>query len=315
MAGCCLPEMPDGGQSHPDAAPSATPSTAAGSLLSFATARIKGGRIQVGTSRPLLEQDGEGPVRFVRVGDFDLSVSAVTNAEFRQFVESTGYVTEAERLGWSYVFYQFVEKDMPTTGVVGAEWWRRVEGAAWSAPFGPGSSIDDILDHPVVHIAWEDAVQFCAWAGGRLPTEAEWEHAARGGRPDPIYPWGDAAPSDAFTPCNIWQGRFPQENTVIDGYAGLAAAVSFEPNGYGLYNMAGNCWEWTADTFRVRSLKRSAASLNAAARQEERKVLKGGSYLCHASYCHRYRIAARMGSTGDSTTGHIGFRVAFDPAI
>ncbi|WP_338111014.1 formylglycine-generating enzyme family protein [Rhizobium cauense] len=284
-------------------------------LGSGETVKIEGGRVTVGTNRPYLTLDGEGPERLVRVNPFMLAVSAVTNEEFAAFVAETGYVTEAERLGWSYVFYQFLNGDFPTSGVVGAEWWRRVDGANWASPCGPGSSIEGIQKMPVVHVSWQDAVDYCRWVGGRLPSEAEWEHAARGGRSRALYPWGNEHPSDQFTPCNIWQGTFPNYNSAADGYRGLAPSVSFEPNGYGLYNMAGNCWEWTSDIFRVRSLRKASKSLNSSARQEEKKVLKGGSYLCHASYCHRYRIAARMGSTGDSTTGHIGFRVAFDPPL
>ncbi|MEF0942271.1 formylglycine-generating enzyme family protein [Rhizobium sp. BR 362] len=271
---------------------------------------MPGGRVLVGTRKPLLPFDGEGPVRTVQIEDFRLSVGAVTNAEFARFVRETGYVTEAERLGWSYVFYTFVDGSIPTKGVVGAEWWRRIEGANWAAPFGPQTSAGD--DLPVVHVSWQDATDYARWVGGRLPTEAEWEHAARGGLREPIYPWGDEHPTEAFTPCNIWQGDFPRHDSGADGYAGLAPAISFERNGYGLHNMSGNCWEWTADAFRIRSMRKEAVAANRAAKEEGKKLLKGGSFLCHASYCHRYRIAARMGTTGDSTTGHIGFRVAFD---
>ncbi|WP_132558150.1 formylglycine-generating enzyme family protein [Rhizobium sullae] len=308
MKSCCLPTE----ISKRSDAGSPAPVHRALSPVSVDKAQIPGGLVLVGTDRPYLPADGEGPVRKLRLKPFLLARAAVSNSQFADFIAATNYITEAEQLGWSYVFYQHVDPKVATSGVVGAEWWRRVEGACWHAPFGPGSDVEALKDHPVVHISWQDAVQFAAWVGGRLPSEAEWEHAAKGGLSGAIYPWGDRHPDDDFTPCNIWQGRFPEFDSGFDGYKGLAPSASFEPNGFGLYNMAGNCWEWTADVFRVRSLRKTSQSLNAMARQESRRVLKGGSFLCHASYCHRYRIAARMGSTGDSTTGHIGFRVAFD---
>jgi formylglycine-generating enzyme required for sulfatase activity len=274
---------------------------------------IPGGRAEIGTDHPLIAADGEGPRRFQRVKPFRLGATAVTNAEFMGFAEATGFVTEAERFGWSFVFYAHLEAAEATAGVVGTEWWRRVDGACWRAPFGPASNIAARLDHPVVHVSWNDAMAFAAWAGGRLPSEAEWEHAARGGLAGSVYPWGDRPPDDtAFQPCNIWQGRFPDYDTGADGYAGLAPARAFAPNGYGLYNMSGNCWEWTAESFRVRSLKAAARAANARAAEAGLKLLKGGSHLCHASYCHRYRIAARSGNTPDTSTGHIGFRLAFE---
>jgi formylglycine-generating enzyme required for sulfatase activity len=274
---------------------------------------IPGGMAEVGTDKPYIPLDGEGPVRHVRIRPFLIGATAVTNAEFAEFVAATGFVTEAERFGWSFVFHHYVEGPKETAGVVGIEWWRRVDGAAWNHPNGPASSIDGKEDFPVVHVSWNDSVAFAAWAGGRLPTEAEWEHAARGGLKGTIYPWGDEHPTDAGPyRCNIWQGRFPDLDEGGDGHRGLAPARSFEPNGYGLFNMNGNCWEWNADAYRVRSLKREAKAVNDKARAENRKLLKGGSHLCHASYCHRYRIAARMGNTPDSTTGHTGFRLAFD---
>lgn len=309
MTGCCLSSQSSDRSGSTEPVASVSPTSKPPEIT---TARIEGGRIPVGTDQPILPFDGEGPIRLVRINSFHLSIAAVTNAQFAAFVAATDYITEAERLGWSYVFYQFLDGRVPTSGVVGAEWWRRIEGACWAAPFGPGSSFEGLEDFPVTHVSWQDAVDYCRWVGGRLPSEAEWEHAARGGLLRPVYPWGDRHPTDSFTPCNIWQGRFPDYNSGIDGHIGLAPAISYEPNGYGLYNMAGNCWEWTSDAFRVRSLKKRSREANASAQQGSRKVLKGGSYLCHASYCHRYRIAARMGSTGDSTTGHIGFRVAFD---
>ncbi|WP_416347054.1 formylglycine-generating enzyme family protein [Devosia sp.] len=272
---------------------------------------IPGGDVWVGTATPLHGNDGEGPPRRQRIAPFRMSVTTVTNDQFGQFVAATGYVTEAERFGWSYVFYAEVSGVAATAGVVGAEWWRNVEGASWKTPFGPTSSLDGRQEYPVVHVSWNDARAFAAWAGGRLPSEAEWEHAARGGLPDPIYPWGDRAPDDtSFMPCNIWQGAFPYRNLALDGYFGLAPARCFAPNGYGLFAMSGNCWEWSAEPYRVFSLRESGRRANGAG--DGRKLLKGGSYLCHASYCHRYRIAARMGNTPDSTTGHTGLRLVFD---
>jgi sulfatase modifying factor 1 len=274
---------------------------------------IPGGLAEVGTDTPFLPDDGEGPRRSVRVNPFQIDEAAVTNRRFRAFVEATGYVTEAERFGWSFVFYQFLPDGLETQAVVGVEWWRRVDGARWDHPFGPDSDLAGLDDHPVVQVSWHDASAFAAWAGGRLPTEAEWEHAARGGLTNARYPWGNTEPDDAKSfPCNIWQGNFPAHNTGADGYAGLAPAKSFAPNGYGLYNMSGNCWEWTSDAFRVRSLRRSAKQISERARAEDRKLLKGGSHLCHISYCYRYRIAARTSNTPDTTTGHIGFRVVYD---
>jgi formylglycine-generating enzyme required for sulfatase activity len=274
---------------------------------------IPGGRAEVGTDQPYLPNDGEGPRRFVRVQPFRLGATAVTNAEFAAFVADTGHVTDAERFGWSFVFYQHVDGIEDTTGVVGAEWWRRIDGAYWRNPAGPRSTISGREAEPVTHVSWNDAAAFAAWAGGRLPTEAEWEQAARGGLTGSIYPWGNRHPDDAeFFPCNIWQGEFPRRNTGADGFPALAPARSYAPNGYGLYNMSGNCWEWTADNYRIRSLASQARAADANARAAGWKLLKGGSFLCHQSYCHRYRIAARTGNTPDSTTGHMGFRVAFD---
>jgi formylglycine-generating enzyme required for sulfatase activity len=167
----------------------------------------------------------------------------------------------------------------------------------------------------VTHVSWNDAAAFTAWAGGRLPTEAEWEHAARGGLASPRFPWGDAEPDDRTIFCNIWQGRFPHHNTEADGFAGTAPVRAFEPNVYGLYNMSGNVWEWCSDPFRVRSLKSSAKAINDTAAAEKRKIAKGGSYLCHRSYCYRYRIAARIGTPPNTSAGHTGFRIVFDGGL
>lgn len=275
---------------------------------------IPGGEVMVGTSRPVLAQDGEGPARRVRLRPFLVDPHAVTNAWFAAFVAATGHVTDAERFGWSFVFQGFLPEDTPPTqAVVGATWWRKVEGAAWRAPEGPGSGIDERQDHPVVHVSWNDAQAFAAWAGGRLPSEAEWEHAARGGSDVARFPWGEREPDDdGFTPCNIWQGSFPQHNTRADGWAGTAPVDSFAPNGFGLHHMAGNVWEWCADPFRMRSLKRALRTRDEAVAGSGQRVLKGGSYLCHRSYCYRYRVAARIGNTPDTSTGHLGFRLVFD---
>jgi formylglycine-generating enzyme required for sulfatase activity len=276
---------------------------------------LPGGRSHVGTDTPLLRADGEGPARPVRLAPFGIEAVAVSNARFAAFVAATGYRTEAERIGWSFVFRGFLPREaarrLPPS--VDAPWWAGVEGACWSAPEGPGSSTEGRARHPVVHVSHADALAFAGWAGGRLPSEAEWEHAARGGGAGP-YPWGAAEPDDTgFLPCNIWQGRFPEHNLVRDGHAGTAPVDSFAPNGLGLFNMAGNVWEWCADPFRIRSAGRQAQARNAAAQAQRQRVIKGGSYLCHRSYCHRYRIAARLGMPPDSATGHLGFRLAHDP--
>jgi sulfatase modifying factor 1 len=312
---CCAPQAAPrpSGSVRADAVPASPARAELRQAWREAAIAIPGGRAEVGTDRPYLPTDGEGPRRFVRIRPFRLGATSVTNAQFAEFVAATGYVTEAESFGWSYVFYQHVQGVDETAAVVGAEWWRRVDGACWRVPFGPGSTLEGREDYPVVHVSWTDATRFAEWAGGRLPTEAEWEHAARGGLSGSIYPWGDRHPDDdEFTPCNIWQGSFPDRNTRLDGYAALAPARSIAANGYGLYNLSGNNWEWTSENFRVRSLKALAKAANARAVEAGLKLLKGGSHLCHSSYCHRYRIAARTGNTPDSTTGHIGFRLAFD---
>lgn len=268
----------------------------------------------VGTNMPRVADDGEGPLRQVKIKPFRIGATTVTNAEFGEFVSQTGYVTEAETFGWSFVFWSNVPEDIPLTrGVQGVEWWRRVDGANWRDVNGPGTAtIDCIPDHPVTQVSWNDAVAYAAWVGGRLPSEAEWEHAARGGLGDVKFPWGNDDPADTeFLPCNIWQGQFPQTNTAADGFHATAPARSYAPNGYGLYNMVGNVWEWTAEPFKIKSMKKSVRERMSAAKTF--KLSKGGSFLCHRSYCYRYRIAARSGTSPDSTTSHQGFRVVWDP--
>ena len=277
--------------------------------------RFAGGHSHTGTRKPALPQDGEGIVREHRLKPFAVDPVPVTNARFAAFVASTGYVTVAEKFGWGLVFRGLLDDPASVPpGGGGTPWWGMVEGAAWFAPEGPTSSVEDRADHPVTHIAWDDAVAFAKWAGGRLPTEAEWEHAARGGlEGDPRFPWGEREPDDTdFLPANIFQGRFPETNSRADGFAGTSPVGHFEPNGAGLYDMAGNVWEWTAEPFRIRSAGRAAIARNEHARKANERLMKGGSFLCHISYCYRYRIAARLAVAADSGGCNSGLRVFYD---
>jgi len=252
----------------------------------------------MGTTDLRFPADREGPVRTVDIEVFAIGATLVTNAEWQAFVTATGFVTLAEREGWSFVFGGLLPDDFPPTqGVVGAEWWRVVEGSNWCHPEGPHSDVAGRDDHPVIHINWDEAQAYARWVGGRLPSEAEWEKAGRGGLDQARYPWGDELEPEGEHRCNIWQGIFPSENTADDGWIGPSPVRSFPPNGYGLFDVAGNTWEWTADWFDERSRQR---------------VVRGGSYLCHDSYCNRYRVGARSSNTPDTTTGNIGFRVAWD---
>ena len=273
---------------------------------------IPGGKYMVGTNRAEIPVDGEAPLRISRGGSFGMDQITVTNARFRAFVKDTGYVTDAERLGNSFVFARFLPTSAaPSPAVAAAPWWLMIDGACWHTPIGPGSETACLPDNPVVHVTWNDALAFARWAGGRLPSEAEWEHAARGGLGDVRFPWGDREPNDQdFFPCNIWQGRFPNKDLGLDGFVGAAPAKSFEPNGYGLYNMVGNVWEYTSQPFKVNSLKKDVRQAHAG--KVGYKLSKGGSFLCHASYCYRYRIAARTGTSPDSSMSHQGFRLVYD---
>lgn len=255
----------------------------------------------MGSDEDRYPEDGEGPQRPVHVSGFRMSAHTVSNADFARFVAATGYGTTAEREGWSFVFSGLLPDDAAATrAVVQAPWWRQVHGATWLHPEGPASDLVGRSDHPVVHVSWIDAREFCRWAGGRLPSEAEWEYAARGGLEQRRYPWGDDLTPGGEHRMNVFQGRFPEEDTGEDGFAGTAPVNAFPPNAYGLYNATGNVWEWTADRF-------------GPGRPGER-VTRGGSYLCHDSYCWRYRCAARSGNTSDSSAGNIGFRMAADEA-
>jgi sulfatase modifying factor 1 len=278
---------------------------------------LEGGTFLMGTnSSEGFPADGEGPVREVTLLPFWVDPFTVSNQDFSQFVQATGYVTEAERFGWSFVFHLFVSKTAfkrkEVKQVPGLEWWLGVERACWKRPEGRGSDIRKRMDHPVVHVSFQDALEYCRWAGVRLLTEAEWEYAARGGLVQNRYVWGEELTPHGIHRANIWQGEFPRINTKEDGYAGTAPVDSFEPNGFGLYNMAGNVWEWCNDWFSP-DWHKEPSNLTRNNPQGpttgDRRVNRGGSYLCHGSYCNRYRVAARSSNTPDSSTGNLGFRV------
>jgi formylglycine-generating enzyme required for sulfatase activity len=258
--------------------------------------------------------DGEGPVHVVRLFPFSVDVTSVTNADFARFVEDTGFRTEAEEFGFSAVFHLAVRArpDDVMGTAAGAPWWLGVRGADWRRPGGSLSDLDGLEDHPVVHVSWNDAVAYCEWAGRRLPTEAEWEYASRGGVESQRYPWGDNLMDGEGWRCNIWQGEFPVRNSLDDGFLTTAPVRSFEANGFGLWQTVGNVWEWCADWHDPRYYAESAAE---PATHDPTgpphgggRVMRGGSYLCHDSYCNRYRNAARTSNTPDSSMGNAGFR-------
>ena len=279
---------------------------------------IPDGRFLMGTDDSVgFAADGEGPVREIEVSPFLIDETAVTNAQFGRFVRQTRYRTEAERYGWSFVFHSFVPRKIARTvtqSVAEAPWWWRVDGACWRRPEGPGSGIGRRMDHPAVHISWNDAQAYCRWAGKRLPTEAEWEAAARGGLVGRRYAWGDDLTPYGRHMCNIWQGEFPDRNTKEDGHVGTAPARSFYPNGFGLYNVSGNVWEWQWDWFSPTFHRQGPTVDPAGPPSGVSRVIRGGSYLCHESYCNRYRVAARSANTPDSSTGNMGFRCVADVA-
>ncbi len=255
-------------------------------------------------------QDGEGPVRDVFVNSFSLAATAVSIADFAAFVAATGYRTLAERAGSSFVFADFADPSIAGVAPAQAPWWRDVNGAYWNAPYGSHRPLHaNDARHPVTHIARQDALAYCDWTGTRLPSEAEWEFAARGGHDSMPFPWGMEREPDGIHHCNIWQGQFPTVNTCEDGYAGTAPVDAFAPNGFGFFNVVGNVWEWTADRFTTlhspRPSRNPSGPLNG-----NTYVAKGGSYLCHASYCERYRTSSRQELRAETTTGNLGFRVA-----
>lgn len=244
--------------------------------------------------------DQEGPIRSVNLPEFEISSTPITNQQFAAFVAETNYQTEAEQLGWSFVFQLLVPEGVEVIGVSdSAPWWLGVSGANWRASQGPGSSFEDLLTHPVVHISYQDALAYCEWSKTDLPSEAQWEKAARGGLTSNRYPWGNSLLVDGKWQCNIFQGEFPNLNTTEDGFLGTSPVRTFAPNGFGGYDFSGNVWEWTKTDFVSGGLELASSQ----------KVTRGGSYLCHDSYCNRYRVGARNRTPVDAVAGNIGFRV------
>ncbi|WP_460524352.1 formylglycine-generating enzyme family protein [Humibacter antri] len=257
--------------------------------------------------------DGETPAHLVAMDAFEIDVTAVTNADFGRFVDDTGYRTEAEEFGFSAVFHLAVQAHASDiiSRADSTPWWWGVRGADWRHPGGSRSELGGLHDHPVVHISWNDANAYCAWAGRRLPTEAEWERASRGGLEGHRYPWGDELTEhDGSWRANIWQGRFPLSNTLDDGFLTTAPVRSFAPNGYGLWQTVGNVWEWCSDRYSPNYYAHSPDANPRGPEGGETRVLRGGSYLCHESYCNRYRNSARSSNTPDSSMGNAGFRTA-----
>ncbi len=279
--------------------------------------QVESGRFLMGTeSEEGFPLDGEGPVREVTLDSFYIERYPVTNRRFREFVTETGYQTEAERFRWSFVFHNQLPAgrygELVDDTVAGHEWWRKVDGTDWTHPEGPDSSIDTRLDHPVTHVSWNDAAAYAAWAGKRLPAEAEWERAARGGLEQRTYAWGDELTPGGKHLCNIWQGEFPSRDTGEDGYRGPCPVEAFPANGFGLYSMTGNVWEWCGDWFHPGYHVMATRRNPIGPPRGTSRVMRGGSFLCHHSYCNRYRVAARTSNTPDSSTGNLGFRCVRD---
>ncbi|MEP0366113.1 MAG: formylglycine-generating enzyme family protein [Cyclobacteriaceae bacterium] len=304
---------------------------------------IPAGSFDMGGKSEQAYQD-EFPRHKVSVSDFFMDATEVTNAQFKKFVEATGYITIAEKdIDWDEMKSQlpagtpkpadsvlqagslvFKGTDGPVDLNNYAVWWKWTIGADWQHPEGPDSNIDDRMSHPVVHIAWEDAQAYAEWAGKRLPTEAEWEWASMGGQTDVKYPWGNESVEKATDKANFWQGKFPYQNYVLDGFETSAPVKSFPPNGYGLYDMAGNVWEWCQDKYDVTGYEKDAqkgAVENPEGSDEyydprepytPKHVIRGGSFLCNDSYCSGYRVARRMSSSKDSGFNHTGFRCVQD---
>lgn len=275
---------------------------------------VRGGEFEMGTDKPVFSADGESPPRSVRVRDFYIDVHEVSNAEFDRFVRATGHKTEAETFGDSFVLDSAISEETKkgiTQAVAAAPWWLPVKGADWRHPEGPDSHIRDRMDHPVVHVSWNDAVAFCEWSGKRLLTEAEWEYACRAGLKNRLFPWGNNWTPKGETRANIWEGDFPVKNTAEDGYTGTAPVTSFPATKFGLKNIIGNVWEWTGDWWETRHTREPRENPRGPPSGND-KVKKGGSFMCHKTYCYRYRCAARSQNTPDTSAYNVGIRCGAD---
>lgn len=302
---------------------------------------IPGGILNMGGDNDQADQN-EYPKHKVKIESFLMDATEVTNADFLKFVTATDYITVAERaVSWEELKTQappntpkppdsllapgalvFTYTEEPVALQNSHQWWEWRLGADWTHPLGPDSSIDELMDHPVVQIAWEDAKAYCDWSGKRLPTEAEWEWAARGGLKNNIYPWGNEAVDNGKPRANFFQGLFPFKNTKKDGYEYTSPVKSFPPNGYGLYDMSGNVWELCEDWYdenyykkkkdNISSMAVPSKSFNPRNPYQQERVIRGGSFLCNDSYCSGYRNARRMGTTVDTGLNHTGFRCVKD---
>jgi formylglycine-generating enzyme required for sulfatase activity len=256
---------------------------------------IPGGTFEMGSADgPVYER----PVHTVKLNSFWMDKTEVTVGQFRQFVDATKYVTEAEKFGWSGVF------DLSKKS------WGKVDGANWRQPGGPGQLARD--DEPVMQVSWNDAVAFAAWAGKRLPSEAEWEYAARGGLAGKIYVWGDELTPGGKYMANFWQGDFPEHDEAKDGFAGVAPVGKFPPNGYGIYDMTGNVWEWCGDWYSHTYYAESAKENPRGPSFGQERSMRGGSWMCARNFCTNYRVAGRSHATADSGLNNLGFRCARD---
>jgi formylglycine-generating enzyme required for sulfatase activity len=308
--GCCAPAR----SGSVEAPTQATPGASAELLgaVEASLVPLKGGFFGMGGRQSAHEADLDSPPRRVAVSPFRIGRTTVTNTLFAAFVAESGYVTTAEREGWSFVFHLFLPDPRAfPVAPQGTPWWRQVEGADWAHPEGPGSGIQGREDHPVTHVSWHDAIAFCVFTGTRLPREAEWEFAARGGRRRGRYPWGNDPTPGGRHLHNVWKGEFPFRNSGEDGFVGTAPSDAFPPNGYGLYAMTGNVWEWCADGFGpLPQVAKGVPRDPEGADQGRGRVMRGGSYLCDASYCERYYVHSRTSNAPESSTGNIGFRIA-----